>query len=137
MKLRALCKSKIHHAIVTQAKLEYIGSIGIDQDLMERADIVPGEKVHVWNVSNGSRIETYALPLPAGEGQIIINGAAARLVREGDKLIIAAFVLTDERVTPRMLLVDGRNRFVRWIGDHPSGDGSFTVDMTRPADELP
>ena len=78
MKLRILCKSKIHHAVITGADLNYIGSIGIDRSLMDLTGLVEGEQVAVWNVNNGQRIETYAIPLPAGSGQIVVNGAAAR-----------------------------------------------------------
>ena len=116
MKLRVLCKSKIHHAIVTGADLNYIGSIGIDRALMNRTDLVAGEKVSIWNVNNGQRIETYAIELPEGSGQIVVNGAAARHFHVGDKIIIVAFCLTDEPVTPRMIAVDERNRFARSLG---------------------
>ena len=117
MKLRVICKSKIHHAIVTGADLNYIGSIGIDKGLMEMVDIVPGEQVSVWNVNNGQRIETYAIELPEGSRQVVVNGAAARFFAPGDKVIIVAFNLTDEPVTPRMIAVDEKNRFVRSL-DH-------------------
>ena len=113
MNLRIICKSKIHHAVVTRADLHYIGSIGIDATLMRSTDILPGEQVAVWNVSNGQRIETYAIELPEGCGEIVVNGAAARLFQPGDVIIIAAFCLTDEPVTPRMIEVDSDNRFVR------------------------
>lgn len=116
MKLRVICKSKIHHAVVTGADLNYIGSIGIDRALMARTDLVAGEKVSIWNVNNGQRIETYAIELPEGSGQIVVNGAAARHFHVGDKIIIVAFCLTDEPVTPRMIAVDDRNRFVRGLG---------------------
>jgi aspartate 1-decarboxylase len=116
MKLRTVCKSKIHHAVITGADLNYIGSIGIDTALMARTDIVPGEQVSVWNVNNGQRVETYAIPLPAGSGQVVVNGAAARHFQPGDKVIIAAFYLTDEPVSPRMIAVDERNAFVRSLG---------------------
>ena len=127
MKLRDICKSKIHHAVVTGADLNYIGSIGIDKTLMQLTDIVPGEKVAVWNVSNGQRIETYAIPLPKGCGQIVVNGAAARHFHAGDRVIIAAFVLTDEPVTPRMIMVDDENRLLRELPDHDSSE--FDRDM--------
>lgn len=116
MKLRSICKSKIHHASITGADLHYIGSIGIDAALMARADIAPGEQVSVWNLNNGHRIETYAIPLPAGSGQVVVNGAAARHFQTGDKVIIAAFYLTDEPIQPRMIAVDERNAFVRRLG---------------------
>lgn len=113
MKLRILCKSKIHHAVVTGADLNYIGSIGIDQTLMEATGLVEGEQVAVWNVNNGQRIETYAIPLPAGSGQVVVNGAAARHFAEGDRVIIVAFCLTDEPVVPQMIAVDEQNRVER------------------------
>jgi aspartate 1-decarboxylase len=110
MKLRIICKSKIHQAVVTAADLHYIGSIGIDQELMDLTGIVEGEQVAVWNINNGERIETYAIPLPPSSGQIVVNGAAARHFAAGDRVIIAAFCLTDERITPQMIAVDERNR---------------------------
>jgi aspartate 1-decarboxylase len=113
MKLRSLCKSKIHHAVVTGADLNYIGSIGIDRTLMRLTDIVPGECVSVWNVNNGQRIETYAIELPEDSGEIVVNGAAARHFHPGDRIIIVAFCLTDETIEPQMIMVDEHNRFVR------------------------
>lgn len=115
MKLRIICKSKIHHAVVTRADLHYIGSIGIDRALMDLTDIVPGEQVSVWNVNNGARIETYAIELAAGSGEIVVNGAAARHFAAGDTVIIAAFALADEPVTPRMIAVDARNRLTQHL----------------------
>ena len=113
MKLRIICKSKIHHAVVTGADVDYVGSIGIDAGLMRLTDIVEGEQVAVWNLNNGQRIETYAIALPEGSGQIVVNGAAAHHFRPGDKAIIVAFCLADEPVTPRMIVVDGQNRFMK------------------------
>lgn len=115
MQLLTICKSKIHRATVTDANVDYVGSITIDQDLMERAGIKKGELVHVWNVTNGNRFETYAIPGPKRSGVICINGAAAHLCRPGDKVIIVAFVLTDEDIEPKLVLVDERNHFVRYI----------------------
>lgn len=120
MKLRSICKSKIHHAIVTGADLNYIGSIGIDKHLMALTDIVPGEQVSVWNVNNGERIETYAIGLPEGSGAVVVNGAAARHFQPGDKVIIVAFTLTDEPIEPKMIAVDERNRLARHLtNDEP------------------
>lgn len=113
MQLFSICKSKIHRATVTETNVDYIGSITIDQDLMDRAGIKKGELVHVWNVNNGARFETYAIPAPKGSGVICINGAAAHLCNTGDKVIIVAFVLTDEEITPKMILVDDDNKFVQ------------------------
>src|SRR5579862_3159040 len=92
--MRWMCKSKIHRATVTEANLDYEGSITIDESLLEAADIVPYEMVQVLNLNNGQRFETYAIPGPKGSGQICLNGAAARLGVVKDKVIIisAAFV---------------------------------------------
>ena len=113
MKLRDICKSKIHRATVTGADLNYIGSVGVDQELLDRTDIIPGEKVSLWNINNGERIETYAISLPRGSGEVVVNGAAARHFHPGDKVIIVAFCLTDEKIEPRMIAVDDQNRFVQ------------------------
>ena len=113
MKLRVICKSKIHHATVTGADLQYVGSIGIDAGLMRLTDIIEGEQVSIWNINNGQRIETYAIRLPEGSGQIVINGAAARHFQPGDQIIIVAFTVTDEAVVPRMIVVDEHNKFVK------------------------
>ncbi len=115
MRLRQLLKSKIHRATVTAADLNYVGSITIDQSLLELVDLWPGELVHVWNVTNGERFETYALAGEAGSGVVQVNGSAARRVHVGDIVIIAAFCLADEPVTPRAVLVDERNQFVRHL----------------------
>ena len=113
MKLRVICKSKIHHAVVTGADLDYVGSLGIDKLLMHLTGIAEGEQVSLWNVNNGQRIETYAICLPEGSGQIVVNGAAARHFQSGDRVIIVAFCLTDELVVPQMIVVDQQNRFVK------------------------
>ena len=120
MRLRTICKSKIHRATVTGADLDYVGSIGIDRSLLQRTDIVHGEQVSVWNVNNGQRIETYAIELPEGSRQVVVNGAAARFFAPGDKIIIVAFNLTDEAVRPRMIAVDEKNRFVRSLEHDPA-----------------
>jgi len=115
MNLRAMCKSKIHRAVVTGADLHYAGSIGIDSGLMRLTDIIEGEKVSVWNVNNGERIETYAIPMPEGSGRIVVNGAAARHFQPGDYVIIVAFCLTDEPIAAKMIAVDERNGFVKHL----------------------
>lgn len=116
MQLRSLFKSKIHRATVTEANLEYEGSITIDADLMRAADIVPWEEVHVWDVTNGSRLTTYAMEGASGSGVICVNGAAAHRVKPGDVIIIATFcMLSDEEIRghrPRVVLVDSANRIV-------------------------
>ena len=107
--------------MVTGADINYVGSISIDEDLLERTGIEPYEKVAVWNVTNGNRVETYALPAKRGAGQIILNGAAARKFAVGDLVIIAAFVVTDEIIKPRMIAVDETNRFTGWLADNRPG----------------
>jgi aspartate 1-decarboxylase len=92
-----LMKSKIHRATVTQSDLHYEGSIGIDEDLLEAAGILPFESVHVWNVNNAERFETYALPLRRGSREVCVNGAAARLAQAGDLVIVATFCWIDEQ----------------------------------------
>lgn len=113
MRLLTLLKSKIHRATVTQADVDYIGSIAIDPDLIERAGLLPNELVHVWNVDNGERFETYVIEGRQGAGEIIVNGAAAHRVKVGHKVIITAFCLTDEPIQPKAILVDAQNRYVR------------------------
>ncbi len=109
-----LMKAKIHRAVVTKADLHYEGSIGIDEDLLDAAGILPFEAVHVWDVDNANRFETYAIALGRGSGEVCVNGAAARLVTAGDRVIVAAFCWMDEPQgrahQPRVLLVDEKNR---------------------------
>src|SRR5690606_41875307 len=93
---RTMMKSKIHRARVTEADLNYVGSITIDQDIMEKVDILPNEKVQVVNNNNGARFETYVIPGERGSGVICVNGAAARLVQKGDVIIIIAYALRSE-----------------------------------------
>src|ERR1700722_14990535 len=113
MKLMTILKSKIHRATVTEADLNYVGSITIDSDLIERSGLIPGELVHVWNVDNGARFETYVLVGEPLKGEIILNGAAAHKVQIGHRVIITSFWLTDEPVTSKAILVDEQNRYVR------------------------
>ena len=93
---RTMLRSKIHRATVTDAQLYYEGSIAVDVSLLKAADILPGEKVQVLNLNNGTRIETYAIEAPAGSGEICLNGPAARAGCKGDEIIIAAYALCDE-----------------------------------------
>lgn len=110
---RTMCKGKIHRATVTQANLNYIGSITIDQDLLEASDIYPYEKVQVVNITNGSRLETYAIAGARGSGVICLNGAAARLNSEGDIVIIISYGQYDEveirSLVPHVVFVDEEN----------------------------
>ncbi len=112
--LRTLYKSKIHRATVTQAELNYEGSITIDAELIEAADILAGERLEVFNLNNGERFSTYAIEGERKTGIICVNGAAARLAQVGDKVIIISyFLLTDEEakgLKSRVILVDERNR---------------------------
>ena len=109
-----LMKSKIHRAVVTRSDLHYEGSIGIDENLLRASGILPFESVHVWNVNNGQRLQTYAIPAPSGSGEVFLNGAAAQLGQAGDLVIIATFCwLLDEAARqhhPRIVLVDTANR---------------------------
>ncbi len=111
---RTMCKGKIHRATVTQANLNYIGSITIDQDLLDAANIYPYEKVQVVNVNNGSRLETYTIAGARGSGVICLNGAAARLNAEGDIVIIISYGQFDEQeirsLEPHIVFVDENNR---------------------------
>ncbi|GFE58352.1 aspartate 1-decarboxylase [Geobacter sp. AOG1] len=114
---RKMLKSKIHRATVTGADLHYEGSVTIDKDLMEAADIIPYEAVAVWNVTNGSRLETYAIEGERGSGVICLNGAAARLVAPRDLVIIASFVnMKNEEALnyePKLVFVDDQNRMLQ------------------------
>ena len=113
--MRTLLKSKIHRAFVTDANPDYVGSILIDEELMDRTDIWNFEKVLVCDVTNGNRFETYAIPGERGSGIVAVQGAAARLVNNGDCIIIMAFDLADEPIEPKMILVDDTNRFVEYL----------------------
>src|SRR5947207_14942695 len=110
---RTMCKGKIHRATVPQANLKYLGSITIDQDLLEASDIYPYEKVQVVNVSNGSRLETYTIAGARGSGVICLNGAAARLNSEGDIVIIISYGQYNEQeiraLVPQIVFVDEHN----------------------------
>lgn len=111
---RTLLKSKIHRARVTGADVHYEGSVSIDPNLMRQADIVPFEKVAIWDVTNGARIETYAIPGKEGSGSVCINGAAAHLVHVDDIVIIGSYAEYDDAVAkghqPTLLMVDPDNK---------------------------
>jgi aspartate 1-decarboxylase len=112
-----VCKSKIHKAVVTEAVLDYEGSITIDEDLMKEANLLPYELVHVLNQNNGARFETYVLVGKPGSGTICLNGPAARLGHVGDVLIIISYCMLGEEETrehkPRLIFVDEKNRIVK------------------------
>ncbi len=111
---RFMLKSKIHRATVTDADLHYEGSISIDETLMEEAQIVPYEKVAIYNISNGERFSTYTIKAKRNSGTICLNGAAARKVSKGDLIIIATYVIVDDKDTakwhPKCVLVDAKNK---------------------------
>jgi aspartate 1-decarboxylase len=111
-----MLKSKVHRATVTHSDLHYVGSITLDPDLLEAADILEHERVHVLDIDNGNRFETYTIAGRRGSGDLIINGAAARLVHEGDKVIVLSYAEYDEAelesYEPRVVHVDGCNRIV-------------------------
>ena len=113
MRLRQVLSAKIHRATVTEANINYVGSITIDQNLLDTVDMVPGELVHVWNVTNGERLETYTIAGPRGSGVVCMNGPAALRMQVGHQIIIAAFALTDDpsSVVTRVALVDDANAF--------------------------
>lgn len=112
---RIVVRSKIHKATITDANLDYIGSITIDKDLLEKADLWPGEKVLVVSNTTGVRLETYIIEGEGGSGEICINGGAAHLIRPGEEVIIMAFAVTDEPVESVFILVDEDNRFVHYL----------------------
>jgi len=107
-------KGKIHRATVTEANVHYAGSITIDRELMDAADILPYELVHVVDVTNGARLETYAIEGEPGSGEVCINGAAARLIDKGDLVIIISYCQVEDeearRIVPKIVKVDSRNR---------------------------
>ena len=112
--IRTICKSKLHRAVVTDANVNYTGSLTLDAQLMKAANILPYEQVHVVDVDNGARIVTYCIEGPAGSGTVCINGAAARLMTVGDKVIIMSYAqLTEqeaEAFSPTVIMLDARNR---------------------------
>ncbi len=113
--MRILLRSKIHKAHVTDANLDYIGSLTLDADLVEKADLWPGEKVLVVSNTTGARLETYVIMGERGSGQVVMNGAAAHVIKKGEEVIIMAFEVTDQPVKPTSILVDENNRFVRYL----------------------
>jgi aspartate 1-decarboxylase len=119
-----MLKSKIHRATVTACDLHYVGSITLDAELMRNADLLPGELVHVLDVDNGNRFETYVIEGRPGSGDVCLNGAAARLVHEGDRVIVVSYGVYDEAelVThePRVVHVDERNAIIRIDADPAS-----------------
>ena len=128
---RTMCKSKIHRATVIDANLDYEGSITLDPVLMEAADLLPFEQVHVVNIANGARFETYTIVGKRGSGDVTLNGAAARLVQPGDKVIIISYGAYDEAeletFQPKLVFVDGENRIVK-VGDGRTVDRPLRIE---------
>jgi aspartate 1-decarboxylase len=119
--MRVMMKSKIHRATVTQADLDYVGSVAIDRDLMDAADLLEGEQVAIVDITNGARLETYVIPAPRGSGTITINGAAAHLVKAGDLVIIISYAVLDDaaarRLEPLVVHVNANNGVVKLGND--------------------
>ncbi|RVW00563.1 aspartate 1-decarboxylase [Rhodococcus xishaensis] len=134
--LRTMMKSKIHRATVTHADLHYVGSVTVDQDLMEAADLLEGEQVTIVDIDNGARLETYVITGERGSGVIGINGAAAHLVNPGDLVILIAYGVMNEQeireYSPHVVFVDGDNKPVELGSDPahaPEGSGLVTPRM--------
>jgi aspartate 1-decarboxylase len=124
-----MLKSKIHRATVTQADLDYVGSVTIDEDLMDAADLLEGEQVAIVDVTNGARLETYVIAGPRGSGVVGINGAAAHLVHPGDLVILISYcTVADEQartIRPQVVFVDSANRIVA-TGSDPADATTVT-----------
>ncbi|GAA4223458.1 aspartate 1-decarboxylase [Actinomadura meridiana] len=136
---RTMFKSKIHRATVTQADLHYVGSLTVDQDLMDAADLLPGEQVSIVDIDNGARLETYLIAGERGSGVIGINGAAARLVQPGDLVIIISYALLPDaearEFVPRVVHVDRTNKIIS-LGSDPAspvpGTPTTPGNLTHP-----
>jgi len=113
--MRWVLRSKIHKAIVTEADLNYIGSITIDEDLIEKTGLFPGEKVLVVSNTSGHRLETYVIVGKRNSGIICMNGAAAHLIKKGEEIIIMGFELTDRPIKAKNILVNKQNKFVKFL----------------------
>lgn len=115
--MRTMLKSKIHRARVTDADLHYEGSVTLDPVLMEAADLLPHEQVHLLDVDNGARLETYVIEGERDSGEVVVNGAAARLIHKGDTILILSYITVPDnearRLEPRLVYVDQANRIVR------------------------
>lgn len=120
---RTMMKAKIHRAQVTDANLNYVGSVTIDQDILDQVDILPNEKVQIVNNNNGARLETYVIPGERGSGVVCLNGAAARLVQKGDTVIIISYALISENelesFKPKVAIMNENNEIVKLIENEP------------------
>jgi len=113
--MRWVLRSKIHKAVVTDANLEYVGSITIDEALIEKVGLWPGEKVLVVSITSGARLETYVIAGERNSGVMCMNGAAAHLITTGEEIIVMGFELTDHPLSPTVILVDRTNAFVHYL----------------------
>lgn len=113
--MRWYLRSKIHKATVTEAKIDYTGSITVDKELIEKAGFHEGEKVAVWDITNGERLETYVIKGKRNSGIICMNGAAAKKIKKNDKVVIVGFELSDKKIEPKIILVDENNKFVKYL----------------------
>jgi aspartate 1-decarboxylase len=133
--LRTMLKSKIHRATVTQADLHYVGSVTVDADLLDAADVLPGEQVAIVDITNGARLETYTIAGERGSGVIAINGAAARLVQKGDLVILISYAQMDDATArsfqPRIVHVDADNRVVDLDADPTTAAPGVPGEPTR------
>jgi aspartate 1-decarboxylase len=117
--MRSVMRSKIHNATVTEANVDYVGSITIDSDLIDLVGLWPNERVLVVSNTSGARLETYVIAGRRGSGEICMNGAAAHLIGVGEQIIIMGFELSSTPIAPSVILVDQQNRFVRWLSEAP------------------
>lgn len=115
--MRSILRSKIHKAVVTEANPDYVGSITIDAELIERVDLWPNERVLIASNTTGARLETYVIAGPAGSGTICMNGPCSHVIGVGEEIVIMGFELGEEPAEPRIILVDERNRFVRYLNE--------------------
>lgn len=113
--MRWFLRSKIHDATVTEANVDYIGSITIDEALMEKAGFLPGEKVLVVSNTSGARLETYVIAGKRNSGVIAMNGAAALLIKKNEKIIVMGFELSNKPIKPKIVLVDEKNKFLKYV----------------------
>lgn len=113
--MRFLLRSKIHRARVTEANLDYVGSVTIDSELVEKSGLMEGERVMVTSVTSGARLETYVILGEAGSGVICMNGPTAHLIKEGETVVIMGFELSDDLINPKVILVDDKNKFKEYI----------------------
>ena len=131
---RSMLYAKLHRVTVTQADLNYVGSVTIDRDLLDAARLLPGERVDIVDVTNGARLSTYVIAGEAGSGQICINGAAARLIQPGDIAILIAYAQLDETevrtFVPRVVFVDHDNHIVHIGGDPATVPDGFGLEAT-------